>query len=134
MRSVKKLALFMGSVGLATTICGLVIGWGLFYLYQLPFIMLTYTIIGSDTLWAVLLGPIILAASYGYFSRKRLLYKDIMHLALKPVWSKARTIAIAVFIASAALCFIVPALFTVGAMELLPLVLLAFISLMVASR
>jgi hypothetical protein len=134
MRSVKKLALFMGLVGLATTICGLVIGWGLLYLYKLPFIMLTYTIIGSDTLWAVLLGPVILAACYGYFSRKGLLYTDIMHLLPKPSWSRTRTCAIAVFVSSAALCFIVPASFTVGASVLLPLVLLAFISLLAASR
>jgi hypothetical protein len=96
--------------------------------------MLTYTIIGSDTLWAVLLGPVILAASYGYFSKKSLLYTDIISLIPKPSWSKARTIAIAVFVASAALCFLVPALFAVDAMVLLTLVLLAFISLMAASR
>lgn len=133
MRSIKKLALFMGLVGLATTICGLLIGWGLLYLYQLPFIMITYTIIGSDTLWAVLLGPVILAACYGYFSKKRLLYTDIMHLAPKPSWSKTRTCAIALFVASAVLCFFVPALFTFEAIFLLPLVSLAFISIMVAS-
>jgi hypothetical protein len=134
MRSVKKLALFMGLVGLATTICGLVIGWGLLYLYQVPFIMLTYTIIGSDTLWAVLLGPVILAASYGYFKRKGQLYTDIMHISLKPVWSKNRTCAVAVFVVSAAFCFIVPAVSIASAMVLLPLVLLAFVSLIVACR
>lgn len=134
MRSVKKLALFMGLVGLGTTICGLVIGWGLLYLYQRPFIMITYTIIASDTLWAVLLGPVILAACYGYFSKKGLLYTDIMHLTQKPSWSKTRTCAIALFVASAALCFVVPALFIVEALVLLPLVSLAFIALMVASR
>ena len=134
MRSLKKIALFIGLVGLATTICGLVIGWGLLDLYQVPFIMLTFTIIGSDTLWAVLLGPVILAASYGYFSKKGLLYTDIMHLTSKPVWSKARTCAIAVFVTSAALCFIVPALFSVDSIVLLPLVSLAFISLLAASR
>lgn len=133
MRSIKKLALFMGLVGLGTTICGLAIGWGLLYLYQRPFIMITYTIIGSDTLWAVLLGPVILAACYGYFSRKRLLYTDIMRIAPKPSWSKIKTCAIALFIAAAALCFIVPALSDVGAMVLLPLVLLAFTALMAAS-
>lgn len=133
MRSIKKLALFMGLVGLATTICGLLIGWGLVYLLKLPFIMITYTIIGSDTLWAVLLGPVILATCYGYFSKKRLLYTDIMHITPKPSWNKIRTCAISLFIAAAALCFIVPALSDVGAMVLLPLVLLAFTALMAAS-
>lgn len=134
MRSVKKLAFFMGLIGLATTICGLVIGWGLLYLYHLPFIMLTYTIIGSDTLWAVLLGPVVLAASYGYFTKNKLLYTDIMHLTLKPSWSKTRTCAVGVFVASAALCFVIPALFSAEAMILLPFVSLAFVTLVVASR
>lgn len=134
MRSVKKLVLFMGLVGLATTICGLVISWGLLYLYQLPFVMITYTIIGSDTLWALLLGPVILAACYGYFSKKGLLYKDIMYLTPEPSWSKTNTFAVALFLASAVLCFAIPALLSVDAMVLLPFVSLAFISIMVASR
>jgi hypothetical protein len=134
MRRIKKVALFMGLVGLATTICGLLIGWGLLYLYKLPFIMITYTIIGSDTLWAVLLGPVVLAACYGYFRKRKLLYTDIMHITSMPNWTKAKTAAIAVFVASAALCFVIPALFIVEAMVLLPLVLLAFITLIASSR
>lgn len=132
MRSIKKVALFMGLVGLATTICGLLIGWGLLYLYQLPFIMITYTIIGSDTLWAVLLGPVVLAASYGYFSKKRLLYTDMMPIAPGPSWSKTRKCAIALFVVFAALCFIIPALFDVEAIVLLPFVGLSFFSLTIA--
>jgi hypothetical protein len=123
----------MGLVGLATTMCGLVIGWGLLYLYQLPFIMITYTIIASDTLWAVLLGPVILAACYGYFTKKRLLYTEIMHITPEPSWSKTRTCAIVLFVVSAALCFVLPALFSVEAMVLLPFVSLAFIALVAAS-
>jgi hypothetical protein len=134
MRSVKKLAFFMGLVGLGTTICGLIISWGLLYLYQRPFIMTTFTIIGSDTLWAVLLGPVILAACYGCLSKKRLLYTDIMHLTPKPSWSRTRTCAIALFLVSAVLCFVLPALFKVETMVLLPFVSLAFVSLIAASR
>lgn len=133
MRSVKKLALFMGLVGLGTTICGLVISWGLLYLYRRPFIMTTFTIVGSDTLWAILLGPVILAACYGYFSKKRLLYTDIMHITPEPSWSRTRTCAIALFLVSAAMCFVLPALFKVEAIVLLPFVSLAFISLVAAS-
>jgi energy-coupling factor transport system substrate-specific component len=134
MRSLKKIALFMGLVCLATTICGLVIGWGLLYLYQSPFIMLTYTIIASDTLWAVLLGPVVLAACYGYFNKRGLLYTDIMHLTFEPKWSKTRTYSIAVFVTSAALCFIIPAMLGADAMVLLPFVSVAFISLLAAIR
>jgi energy-coupling factor transport system substrate-specific component len=133
MRSIKKVVLFMGLVGLATTICGLLIGWGLLYLYQLPFIMITYTIIGSDTLWAVLLGPVVLAASYGYFSKNGLLYRDIMRLTLKPSWSKTKTCTSALFVVSATLCFVLPAMFNVETMLLLPFVSLAFIALVATS-
>jgi energy-coupling factor transport system substrate-specific component len=133
MRSVKKLVFFMGLVGLGTTICGLIISWGLLYLYQRPFIMTTFTIVGSDTLWAVLLGPVILAVCYSYFSKKGLLYTDIMHLAPEPSWSRTRTCGIVLFVVSAALCFVLPALFKIEAMVLLPFVSLAFISLVAVS-
>jgi QueT transporter. len=132
MKSAKKIALFSGLVVAACTVCGLVIGWGLLYLYQLPFVMTTFTIIGSDTLWAILLGPILLAACYGCFSKHKLLYTDIMHITPKPSWSKTRTCATAVFVASAALCFIIPSLFNVDAMVLLPFAGLSFISIMAA--
>jgi energy-coupling factor transport system substrate-specific component len=134
MRSIKKLVLFMALIGAACTICGLVIGWALLYLFQLPFVMTTFTIIGSDTLWAILLGPIVLAASYRYLSKRKLLYTDIMQITQKPSLSKLRVVGIGIFVASAALCFAIPAYIDVESTVLLPFVTSAFIALVAACQ
>jgi energy-coupling factor transport system substrate-specific component len=134
MRSIKKLALFMALTGAACTICGLVIGWALLHLFQLPFVMTTFTIIGSDTLWAVLLGPIVLAASYRHLSKRKLLYTDIMHITSNPSLSKKRVLAIGVFVASAAVCFVIPAYFDVESTVLFPFVASAFVAILAASQ
>jgi energy-coupling factor transport system substrate-specific component len=134
MRSIKKVAIFMALIGAACIICGLIIGWALLYLFQLPFVMTTFTIIGSDTLWAILLGPIVLAASYHYLSKRKLLYKDIMQITPKPSLSKKRGLAIGVFITSAALCFIIPAYFNIEATVLLPFVASAFVAIVSATQ
>ncbi|NLF89604.1 QueT transporter family protein [Candidatus Bathyarchaeota archaeon] len=134
MRSIKKLALFMALIGASCTICGLIIGWALLYLFQLPFVMTTFTIIGSDTLWAILLGPVVLAASYRYLNKRKLLYLDIMQITPKPSLSKKRVLAIGVFVASAALCFVIPAYLNVDATVLLPFVASAFIALIAACK
>lgn len=134
MRSIKKLALFMALIGASCTICGLIIGWALLYLFQLPFVMTTFTIIGSDTLWAILLGPVVLAASYRYLNKRKLLYLDIMQITPKPSLSKKRVLAIGVFVASTALCFVIPAYLKVDATVLLPFVASAFIALIAACK
>ncbi len=136
MRSAKKVLLFMGLAALSCSICGLVIGWGLFYLYGTfcPFVMTTATIFASDALWAVLLGPVILVLSYGFFSRRKLLYTDIMFIRSNSRWNKARSLAIFIFVISTLSCFVVAAFFTVNVWLLLPFVVLSLAATVFAGK
>ncbi len=134
LRSPKKVALFVGLSALACTLCGLVIAWGLLYLYSLPFIMMTFTIAATDALWAIVLGSIILAASYGFVSRRRLLYTDVLGIAAKSSWSKPKNVAILVFAVSTILCFVIPVLFSVEAVVLLPFVVVSVIAVVATCK
>lgn len=131
LRSIKKLSLFIGLSALACSLCGLVIGWGLLYLFSLPFVMTTMTIFTSDALWAIILGPIILALSYGFFSRHKLLYTDILKISIKPSWNNAKSLAIGVFALSTALCFMLPTLFNVDSLTLLPFVANSLVAVLI---
>jgi energy-coupling factor transport system substrate-specific component len=128
LKSVKKLGLFCGLCALACVICGLLIGWGLLYLFATPFVMTSFTIFTSDLLWAILLGPVLLRFSYDYFSKNKLLYSDLIKTQQHIHWNKPKTFALLVFVVAAILCFIVPALFSVDAWVILPFVMLSLIS------
>ena len=127
-KSVKKLGLFVGLCALACVICGLIIGWGLLYLFAIPFVMTSFTIFASDLLWAILLGPVLLRLSYGYFSKHKLLYGDLLNTQLKVHWNKTKNYTLAVFVVAVILSFIVPALFAVEAWLILPFVTLSLIA------
>jgi energy-coupling factor transport system substrate-specific component len=135
MRSAKKVMFFMASVTLSCSLCGLVIGWGLFFLYQdyCPFVMTTLTIFASDALWAVVLGPAVLAFCYSFFSKHKLLYGDVMGLQLKSHWSRNRTAGLLVFAFSVIVCFAIPLLLSFDAWMLLPFVLVSVSSVVLAS-
>ena len=128
-KSVKKLGLFVGLCALACVICGLIISWGLLYLFAIPFVMTSFTIFASDLLWAILLGPVLLRFSYGYFSKHKLLYSDLLNTHPTVHWGKTKNIAIAVFVVAVLLCFIVPAVFIVDALVILPFVMLSLVTL-----
>ncbi len=136
MRSPKKVLLFMGLAALSCSLTGLSIGWGLFYLYAefCPFVMTTTTIFATDALWAVILGPVLLALTYGFFSKRKLLYTDLMNLHPKANWSKNKTAAMAVFAVSTVLCFTVPLLFSFDVWILLQFVLVSVGAVLFASR
>lgn len=129
MRSLKKLGLFCGLCALACVVCGLLIGWGLFDLWTIPFVMTSFTIFASDLLWAILLGPILLRLSYGYFSNHKLLYSDLLNIRPKVNWSKTKNYAVVIFLLAVILSFIVPALFVMDAWAILPFVLLSLFAL-----
>jgi energy-coupling factor transport system substrate-specific component len=127
-KSVKKVGLFVGLCALACVICGLIIGWGLLYLFAIPFVMTSFTIFVSDLLWAILLGPVLLRLSYGYFSRRKLLYNNLLNIQPKANWSKTKNYVVIIFVVATILSFIVPALFTVNAWVILPFVALSLVT------
>jgi len=136
MRSVKKVVFFMGLAALSCSLCGLVIGWGLFYLYAegCPFVMTTLTIFATDALWAVVLGPVILGLCYGFFSRRKLLYGDLLNLQPRAYWSRNRSLALIIFGVSTVLCLAVPLLFSFNVWVLLPFMLVSVGSVLFACR
>jgi energy-coupling factor transport system substrate-specific component len=108
LRSVKKFSLFVGVAAVGCTLCGLIIAWGLLWLYGLPFSMDFFTIALTDLMWSVIVGAVVLAASYGFVSRHKLLYTDMLSLPMvQPSWGKGRSLALAAFAVSAVLCFFV---------------------------
>jgi energy-coupling factor transport system substrate-specific component len=132
--SAKKLGLFIGLSALACALCGLVIGWGLFYVRSIPFAMTAFTIFTSDFLWAALLGPIVLLLSYGFFSKRHLLYNDLLDLQPSTSWNRTNSLAIAIFGVSAALCFVITILFTADVWLLLPFIVVSLVSVALACR
>ncbi len=134
LKSLRKLALFVGVTSLACVLCGLIIGWGLLYLFALPFVMTAFTIFASDLLWALLLGPVLLKLSYGFFSKRKLLYTNLLRTELNLSWGGSRSLAIGVFLLSAILCFVIPSVFSVDAWVLLPFVVFSSVAAAVACR
>jgi energy-coupling factor transport system substrate-specific component len=79
LRSAKKVGLFVGTAVLPCILCGVIIGSGLDVLGVAPFIPTGPLIALSNSLWAVLLGSIVLAAAYPYLSKHKLLYTDVLN-------------------------------------------------------
>jgi energy-coupling factor transport system substrate-specific component len=136
LRSLKKVGLFVAVSLVACAVCGIIIGWALYWLVPpVPFMPTSLLIALSDAVWALVLGSVVLALGYGVVSRRRLLYTDVLEIKEnKPAWTKGRTVAVLVFVACTVLCFAVGALFTVNAFVLLPLVLLSVASVAYAFR
>lgn len=136
LRSVKKVGLFMGLAALACILCGLVIGWGLYYLWpaSCPFVMTSATIFASDALWAILLGPVILALTYGIVSKHKLLYSDLLKIPPNARWSKTKSLALLVFAVSTVFCFAIPLIFVVDAWPLLPFALLSLVASLIICK
>jgi energy-coupling factor transport system substrate-specific component len=79
LKSLKKLGLFAGLAALACTLCGVIIGVELHWLYGLPLAFIIPIIAVTDGLWAIILGSILLALTYGTVSRHKMLHTDIMN-------------------------------------------------------
>ena len=93
LRSLKKVGLFVGLAVLPCILCGVIIGFGLDLLGLAPFIP-TGPLIGlSNSLWAIILGAIVLAAAYPYVSKHKLLYTDILNGPRKGNKKQLQTIA-----------------------------------------
>ena len=121
LKTLKKFGLFAGAAVLACTVCGVIIGWGLDWLGWAPFMPTTLLIVLSDAFWAVLAGSAVLALTYGYFSRRKLLYTDILNIASPKIrWSKTRSIAVLAFAACTIASFSLATAFTLTPMLLLP--------------
>ncbi len=135
LRSIKKIALFTAVISCACVLCGLTIGWGLYWLGFTPFMPTAAIIAFPNVLFAGVAGAVVLALTYGFVSRRKLLYTDILKITVnKPSWGRTRGLALLVFVVGAIACFSVGALFTVDPYVLLPLVLVPLVALAVACR
>lgn len=133
MKSIKKFSLFVSVVVAACMICGITIGWGLYWLGFTPFMPTAAIITLTNMLWAITIGAVILALSYNYVRKHKLLYTDILKIQqTEPSWSLPRTLAILIFAISAVACFAVG--FNVSPFALLPFVALALIAIGLACR
>ncbi|XHH09460.1 MAG: QueT transporter family protein [Candidatus Bathyarchaeia archaeon] len=78
LRSFKKLGLFIGLAVLSCVLCGVIIGAGLDWLGYAPFIP-TAPLIGlSNSLWAIIVGVIVLALAYPHVSKHKFLHTDLL--------------------------------------------------------
>ncbi len=133
MKSINKFSLFVSVVVAACMICGITIGWGLYWLGFTPFMPTAAIITLTNMLWATTIGAVILALSYNYVRKHKLLYTDILKIQqTEPSWSLPRTLAILIFAISAFACFAVG--FNMSPFALLPFVTLALIAIGLACR
>ena len=129
LRSLKKFGLFVGTSLVACAVCGLIVGWALFWLGYAPFMPTAMLIALTDAVWAIALGSIVLALSYNLVSNSKLLYTDLLRIApKKPSWNATQTIAILTFAVCTILCFAVGALFSVDPFVLAPLVVFSVVA------
>lgn len=137
LRSLNKIALFIGVNLVASSVCGVIIGCALYWLNTppVPFMPTSLIIAVSDAVWAILLGSILLAVSYNQALSHKLLYQNVMSIAeKKPQWTKGRTLAVSVFIVCTVLFFAAGALLTVNPFVLLLPALIAVVAVGFAMR
>jgi energy-coupling factor transport system substrate-specific component len=134
LRSIQKTGLFLVITLFACSVCGLIIGWGLLYLYSAPFTMTVFTITVTDALWGIILGSAILAATYGLISRRSLLYTDILALTPKPSWTRTRSLAIIVYVMGLFACFAVAEIANISPFMLVPFVMVSIVSTVAACK
>ena len=135
LRSLRKFSQFACVAVLACVICGFVIGWGLYWLGLTSFMPTSAIIVVTNALWAVIAGSILLAFTYKFFSKRKLLYTNILNIKHTQVnWTKKRSLSTMVLIVSIACCFLVGVAFEVGPIGLLPLVALSLGALMITIK
>lgn len=128
LRSAKKLLLFMGIGVLACAVCGLTIGWGLFWLGFTPFMPTAAIIALTNALWVVTVGALLLALTYGFVSKHKLRYQDIINEGQERRSNcKSKKLAILALVIISACCFLLGAAF-----EFSPLIMLPFIAVTLA--
>jgi energy-coupling factor transport system substrate-specific component len=135
LKSLKKLGLFVVIALIACAICGIIIGWGLYWISSVPFMPMSLLIAVSDAVWAVILGSVVLAFSYPLISKHELLYTDILKIEPKKhPWTKVQTLTVLVFAVSTLFCFIIGAIFSISPFALLPFILLSVIAIIYTFR
>ena len=134
LRSIRKLALFAGTAVMACALCGLSIGWGLYWLGYAPFMMTAIIIATTNMLWAVIAGAILLAVSYKLISARKNLYKDLIGKAPKLGGNSFRTPAMLISIAGTLACFGLGLLTYLSPLEIFPLVLLSLFAALLVCK
>ncbi len=135
LRSIKKIALFTGAITVACVLCGLTIGWGLYWLGFTPFMPTAAIIAFPNVLFAGVAGAVVLAAAYGYVAKRRLLYTDILEISpKKPTWGNSQIAGLLAFVAASAVCFVGGLYLNLDSFVLLWLVIASLVSSAVAIR
>jgi energy-coupling factor transport system substrate-specific component len=122
LRSLKKIGLFVGVSVLACVLCGLTIGWGLYWLGFTPFMPTAAIIAITNSLWAIVAGSILLAVTYNYVSERKLLHQDILGKGKTAKLDKQKGLVVLVLIASSVCCFALGLTFEFSPLMLLPFV------------
>ncbi len=135
MKGIKKFLLFAGVTISACVVCGITIGWGLYWLGFTPFMPAAALITLTNALWAIVLGSIALAFTYNYVSKHKWLYVDIFRVdPRKPSRHKTQRGAILIFGMSSLVCFSVGAFYTLNSYVLLPFVTFAILAIGIACK
>jgi energy-coupling factor transport system substrate-specific component len=135
LKSAKKIVLFAGVVTCACVLFGLTIGWGLDWLNFTPFMPTAAIIALPNVLFAGVTGAIVLLLTYGFVSRRKLLYTDLLNIKIsKPQWSRTRSLAMLIFVVSAVACFLIGMLLNVDTFVLLPFVGICIVASAIACR
>ncbi|MCW4017856.1 MAG: QueT transporter family protein [Candidatus Bathyarchaeota archaeon] len=134
LRSLKKFGLFVGVSVLACVLCGLTIGWGLYWLGFTPFMPTAAIIAITNSLWAIVAGSILLATTYNYVSKRKLLHQDILGKTENVKQGNQKGVAILALVASSVCCFAVGLTFDFTPLMLLPFVAATLIFAAVSCR
>jgi hypothetical protein len=74
LRSINKLMLFIGIAVISSTMCGLMIAVGLYLLGYAPFLPAFFIISLTNSIWATIMGGLILFLAYNFISENNLIY------------------------------------------------------------
>ncbi|MEJ2126277.1 MAG: QueT transporter family protein [Candidatus Bathyarchaeota archaeon] len=74
LRNVKKFVLFSGVAAVASLMCGIVIALGLDFLGYTPFLPALLVIFVTNSIWAIIIGGLILFLGYRFFSKDNLMH------------------------------------------------------------
>jgi energy-coupling factor transport system substrate-specific component len=117
-----KLAVFAGIAVLACIVCGVIIGWGVYWVFGVSFASTAWMATLTNSVWAVLIGPLLLAALYSYVRRRNREYTLKLAADTEKEGRFMRFAAVGM-LASAAVCIAVGTAFAVAPVWLTPFAL-----------
>lgn len=135
MQNIRKFLLFAGVSISACIVCGITIGWGLYWLGFTPFMPTAAIITVTNALWAIVLGFVVLAFTYDFVSKQGWLFINIIQVGSRNLSRvKTQRSAVFAFCISSLVCFSVGAFFDVNSYVLLPFVIIAILAIGIACK